>query len=216
MPCLLKAPGQYFPIIRFALQSAAPRIQFSRRVVMADRCGIVAVLLVLVAGCSTYKESGGDPRSDPHPSLHSKVQQTIASFRARDPGLDRFFKFAHGYAVYPTVGKGGLIVGAAYGRGEVFEQGRVVGITTLTQATVGAQIGGQVYSEIIFFKSPHTLDDFKRGNFEFSGQASGVAMTVGASADADFEGGVAVFTMPKSGLMGEASIGGQKFSFEAR
>ena len=124
-----------------------------------------------------------------------------------------FFGSAYGYAVFPTVGKGGFGIGGAYGSGLVFRGGRVIGETSLTQLTIGFQLGGQAYREIVFFRDERSFDDFKNGSFELSAQASAVVATYGASADADFENGVAVFTLAKGGLMYEASVGGQKFSY---
>ena len=125
-----------------------------------------------------------------------------------------FFDQARGYAIFPTVGKGGIGIGGAYGKGKVFEREKLIGRTKLMQATIGFQLGGQAYREIIFFKDKNALDHFTSGNFEFSAQASAIAVTAGAATDADYSDGVAVFTMPKGGLMYEASIGGQKFSFD--
>lgn len=147
------------------------------------------------------------------PGNDEKVREAIAAFKNKDPSMQAFFDHAYGYAVFPTVGKGGMGIGGAYGKGQVFQQGRVIGSVSLTQLTIGFQLGGQAYREIIFFKDKSTLDDFTSGNFEFSAQASAVAATAGASADADYNNGVAVFTLAKGGLMYEASIGGQKFSF---
>ncbi len=144
---------------------------------------------------------------------NTKVAEAIARFRNSDPGMKVFFQKAYGYAVFPTVGKGGIGIGAAYGEGEVFRQGRLIGTAKLTQVTVGFQLGGQAYSEIIFFKDKAALDRFTGGNFELGAQASAVAVTAGASADADYSNGVAIFTQAKGGLMYEASVGGQKFSF---
>ncbi len=142
-----------------------------------------------------------------------KVAQAIADFKNRDPSIKRFFNNAYGYAVFPTVGKGGIGVGGAYGEGEVYERGRHIGSASLTQVTIGFQLGGQAYSEIVFFKDKKTTDDFKKGNFELSAQASAVAATAGAATNADYDKGVAIFTLIKGGLMYEASVGGQKFSF---
>lgn len=153
-------------------------------------------------------------KAENQPAENSKVAETIANFKNHDPNLKLFFQKAHGYAVFPTVGKGGaLYVGGAYGQGEVFKGGKLIGTTTLSQLTVGFQLGGQAYSELIFFKDKKALSDFTAGNFEFSAQASAVAVTAGASADADYDNGVAIFTLAKGGLMYEASIGGQKFTF---
>ena len=142
------------------------------------------------------------------------VAKTISNFKNTDSDMKAFFAKAHGYAVFPTVGKGGMGIGGAYGKGEVYERGRRIGTSSLTQVTIGLQLGGQAYSEIIFFKNQQALDDFKKGNFELGAQASAVAATAGASADASYDNGVAIFTLAKGGLMYEASIGGQKFSFD--
>ncbi len=139
--------------------------------------------------------------------------KAIASFKKHDPSMTRFFENAHGYAVFPSVGKGGIVVGGAYGKGIVFEKDQPIGASTLSQVSIGFQLGGQAYSEIIFFKDKVALDDFKRGNYEMGAQVSAVAATAGASADTSYNGGVAVFTIAKGGLMFEASISGQKFTF---
>ena len=146
------------------------------------------------------------------PDEVAQARQAVAEFNKADPSLQRFFESAHAYAVFPTVGKGGFGIGGAYGSGIGFRAGEAIGET---QLTIGFQLGGQAYREIIFFRNQAALDAFKRGDFELSAQASAVAATYGASADADFEKGVAVFTMAKGGLMYEASIGGQKFDYDA-
>jgi len=176
---------------------------------------VVGACLSLLA-CSSYKDSGGSGSHSVNVELERNASITISKFKTEDPTLDRFFQSAAGYAVFPNVGKGAIGVGGAYGKGVVYENGSVVGYTSLSQGTIGLQLGGQAYSEIIFFESAASLSNFKYGNMEFSAQASAVAATAGASADADFEEGVAVFTMAKGGLMYEASIGGQKFSYTAK
>ncbi|UCD23759.1 MAG: hypothetical protein JSW51_12090 [Gemmatimonadota bacterium] len=142
------------------------------------------------------------------------VQEVIQKFEEGDPGMQAWFKEAYGYAVFPSVGKGGIGIGGAHGKGLVYEQRTLVGKSTLTAVTVGFQLGGQAFSEVIFFKDKTAFDDFTRGNFEFGGQVSAVALTAGASADLAYNGGVAVVTATKGGLMYEASVGGQKFSYE--
>lgn len=142
-----------------------------------------------------------------------EAQQVVANFKQTDPGIDRFLTSSPGYVVFPSVGKGGLIVGGAHGTGVLFEKGKAVGKAALNQVTVGAQVGGQSYSEIIFFQTPAAVNDFKKGNFELAAQMSAVAIRAGASADANYMNSVAVFTQAKGGLMAEASVGGQKFSF---
>jgi lipid-binding SYLF domain-containing protein len=115
--------------------------------------------------------------------------------------------------VFPSVKKGAAGIGAARGKGVLFEGGEAVGRSTLSQGTIGAQLGGQTYREIIFFQDGHDVEQFKGGDFEFSAQASAVAATKGAAANADYDEGVAVFTMARGGLMFEASVGGQKFTY---
>jgi len=145
---------------------------------------------------------------------HADVVSTIAAFKEKDPGIGKFFDTAIGYAVFPTVGKGAIGVGGAHGTGELLVGGKAIGKASLNQLTVGLQLGGEAYSEIIFFEQKSTLDGFKNGDFAFAAQATAVAITAGASANAAYRNGVAVFTMTKGGLMYEASIGGQKFSFK--
>lgn len=155
-------------------------------------------------------------KAENQPATGKAAAETIAAFKNKDPNIKVFFDKAQGYAVFPTVGKGGIGIGGAYGKGEVYERGKLAGTSSLTQLTIGFQLGGQAYSEIIFFKDKATLDQFKSGNFEFSAQASAVAITAGASADAGYNNGVAIFTLAKGGLMYEASIGGQKFGYTAK
>ncbi len=144
---------------------------------------------------------------------NGEVSATIAKFKNKDPNLKVFFAKAYGYAVFPTVAKGGIGIGGAYGEGKVYEKTAYVGQTSLAQVTIGLQLGGQAYSELIFFKDKAAIDRFKSGSFELNAQASAVAATSGASADADYSDGVAIFTLAKGGLMYEASVGGQKFGF---
>jgi lipid-binding SYLF domain-containing protein len=142
--------------------------------------------------------------------------ESIADFKKNDPDLQAFFDKAWGYAVYPDVGKAGMGIGGAHGGGVVFEHGKLIGSTKLSQLSIGFQLGAQVYQEIIFFETKAALDDFKSGNYELGAQASAVVVTAGASADAGYDHGVAVFTLAKGGLMYEASVGGQKFSYKPK
>ncbi|RLA38299.1 MAG: hypothetical protein DRR03_00720 [Gammaproteobacteria bacterium] len=146
-----------------------------------------------------------------------------------------FFGKAYGYALFPTVGKGGIGIGGAHGKGRVYTQGRHVGNTSMTQVTIGFQLGGQAFSQIIFFEDQQAFREFASGNFEFSAQATAVVITVGVSAEANTGGGaaagasggsknaktvhggyrkgMAIFTIAKGGLMYEATLGGQKFEY---
>jgi lipid-binding SYLF domain-containing protein len=167
-------------------------------------------------------------------ALADDYSDTIALFRHAGPAAE-FFKSSYGYAVFPTVGKGGFVVGGAYGEGRVYQQGRYIGNTSLTQVSVGFQLGGQAYSEMVFFENPSALKLFESGNFSLSADANAVAITASASASAGtagtqagasgnqtharatghYQNGVAVFTIAKGGLMCQAAVAGQKFSFKA-
>ena len=147
---------------------------------------------------------------------HAKATEAKAEMLDKDPDMQRFFDSAVAYVIIPTVGKGGIGIGGARGKGLLYEGGNITGEVTLTQLTIGFQWGGQAYSEFIFFKDDVALADFKRGNYELGAQASAVAVTAGASADANYSGGVAIFTQAKGGLMYEASVGGQKFKVELK
>jgi lipid-binding SYLF domain-containing protein len=144
-----------------------------------------------------------------------EIEYVIATMTEKDSGMVGWFNNSYGYAVFPNVGKGGLGIGGAHGNGIVYRAGHPVGKTELKQITVGFQAGGQSFVEVIFFKDQTAFDDFTRGNFELSAQASAVALSAGASADLAYNSGVAVVTMAKGGLMFEASVGGQKFEYEA-
>jgi lipid-binding SYLF domain-containing protein len=160
--------------------------------------------------------------------------EAVNSFRAAGES-GQFFDRAYGYAVFPTIGKGGIGIGGAHGKGRVVVGGRHVGDTSMTQVTVGFQLGGQAFSQIIFFEDERAFRSFSSGNFEFSAQATAVAITAGVSAEAStgggmaagasggrndattthggFRKGMATFTIAKGGLMYEAALGGQKFSY---
>jgi len=146
--------------------------------------------------------------------LHAKAEEAKAEMLDNDPDMQRFFDSAVAWVIIPTVGKGGIGIGGARGKGLLYEADAITAEVTLTQLTFGFQWGGQAYSEFIFFKDDVALADFKRGNYELGAQASAVAVTAGASADANYSGGVAIFTKAKGGLMYEASVGGQKFKVE--
>lgn len=152
---------------------------------------------------------------DTNNSLQLDVKKAIIDIKAADPGIETFFENAAGYAVFPSVGKGGIVIGGAYGKGLVIVNEKVDGYTTMSQATIGLQLGGQKYAQFIFFKDDTAIGHFKRGNFEFGAQASAVAITAGASRDAAYDSGVAVFTQAQGGLMFEGTIGGQRFTYQA-
>jgi lipid-binding SYLF domain-containing protein len=170
------------------------------------------------------------------PAYADKYTDTIDVFK-KSEAVQPFFKDAYGYAVFPTVGKGGIGIGGSYGTGQVYRGGKVTGEVSLIKGSIGWQFGGQAFSQMIFFADKRAYDDFTSGNFEFDATASAVAITAGAQASAGTEGasagasagpatgkqaktsyhkGMVVFTHAKGGLMYEASIGGQKFKFKPK
>lgn len=165
----------------------------------------LAVLLPLPAGAQGL--GGWDPEEI------QKAEQTAAAFKEADPSLQTFFDQAYAYAVYTSIAKAAFIVGGAHGKGAVFRGGEAIGKTAVTQASVGLQAGGQAYSEIVFFQSESAFNRFTAGDFELAAQASAVVAKEGAAANVAYERGVAVFTMIRGGVMLEASVGGQKFSY---
>jgi lipid-binding SYLF domain-containing protein len=127
--------------------------------------------------------------------------------------MQSLFDNSYGYVIFPNVGKGAIGVGGAAGNGIVSENGKTIGSAKMKQVSVGFQFGGQAYREVIFFENKGALNRFKQNKFEFSAQASAVAATAGASTNVKYREGVMIFTQQKGGLMYEASIGGQKFSY---
>lgn len=170
-----------------------------------------------------------------HTAYADEYDDAITSFKnAGESGA--YFDKSIGFAVFPTIGKGGMVVGGAHGTGRVYKGGEVIGTSKMTQLTIGFQLGGEAFSQIIFFENQAALDNFISGNFEFSADASAVAITAGAGASANTGGGVsagvsggknnadtkslgfrkgmAIFTIAKGGLMYQATLGGQKYSFD--
>ena len=161
-----------------------------------------------------------------------KYSDTISLFKNAGEG-GSFFDNSYGYAVFPTIGKGGIGIGGAHGKGRVYTAGEYVGDTSVTQLTIGFQLGGEAFSEMIFFKDKRAFEEFTGGNFEFSADASAVATTAAAKASATTTGssagasggkkdattvgsyhkGMATFTIAKGGLMYQATVGGHKFSY---
>lgn len=171
---------------------------------------IVIVLAALVIGSSAIGQSTRKEKK-----LVQDCQGAKADFINTDGLMKSLFTNAYGYVIFPNVGKGGIGIGGAAGNGIVYERGRIIGKAKLTQINFGFQFGGQAYREVIFFETKADLDRFRENKIEFSAQASAVAVTAGVSANVKYKEGVMIFTQQKGGLMYEASIGGQKFSFTA-
>lgn len=139
-----------------------------------------------------------------------------AAFLEDDPTMSDLFSSSYGYIILPNVGKGGLGVGGASGNGVAYQGGSMIGFARMTQVTIGFQAGGQAYSEVVFFEDEDAFGRFKANKIEMSAQVSAVAAAAGASANAEYVDGVAVFTRTKGGLMYEASVGGQQFKFREK
>ncbi len=163
---------------------------------------------VFLCGCATAPE-----RAEGKAVLAAEVREAIAAFKAEDSGIERFFEDSEGYAVLPKIGKGAFILGGAFGQGEVYHKGSLVGYCSLSQAFIGASIGGQSVREILFFRTHADIEKFMTGEFTLSAQATAVVMDAGAAAKADYRDGIAVFVLSDQGLMVDASIGGQKFKY---
>jgi lipid-binding SYLF domain-containing protein len=176
--------------------------------------GMALVLLVvagLLGSCATAPASREDKAA-----LVAAATSRLQQMKTADPALGALIQRGYGYALFPHVDKGGLGVGGAYGQGVVYEQGQHIGYSDLTQGSVGVQAGGQSFSELLVFETKAALDRFKAGQLSFTADASAVVLTSGAATKANFVDGVAVVVQPLSGVMVEAAIGGQKFTYQAK
>jgi lipid-binding SYLF domain-containing protein len=172
---------------------------------------LVTVVAGLLGSCATAPASREDKAA-----LVAAATTRWQQMRQEDPALGALVQRSYGYAMFPDVGKGGLVVGAAYGRGVVYERGQHIGYSDLTQGTVGVQVGGQSFSELLVFESKAALDRFKAGQFGFAAGASAVVLKSGVATTPNFVDGVAVVVQPIGGVMVEAAIGGQQFTYQAK
>ena len=168
---------------------------------------IVPVLLLGVSTASARKNKDKD-------EIAELVQQVKKDWQAKDNTFNKTLKNAYAYAIFPEVGKGGFIVGASHGAGEVYKKNKLIGHAKMTQTTVGAQVGGQTYAEVILFQNKEALDRFKANRFEGTAAATAIGGKKGAAAASKYKDGVAIMVLPKKGAMAEAAGGGQKFHFE--
>lgn len=178
----------------------------NRKMILGLKITFMTVALIVSASASaqsTKKEK----------RLVEDCQEAKEDFIATDGLMKNLFNNAYGYVIFPNVGKGGIGIGGAAGKGVVYQGGKIIGKAQLTQVSIGFQFGGQAYREVIFFESKADLDRFRENKIELSAQASAVAVTEGASANVKYKEGVMIFTQQKGGLMYEASVGGQKFNF---
>ncbi|MBU1109556.1 MAG: hypothetical protein KKB51_22935 [Candidatus Riflebacteria bacterium] len=149
-------------------------------------------------------------------SGEENAQLLIKSMKDKDPGIQKVFDKAVAWAVFPKISKAGIGIGGAGGNGRVYRKGTFIGTTTMSQISIGFQLGGQIYGEVIFFQDDFTLDKFKNGKFELGANISAVVFDVGAAETAGFKDGTMVFVIPSAGLMYEATLSGQKFTFKAK
>jgi lipid-binding SYLF domain-containing protein len=172
----------------------------------------VALVLTFVAGllisCSTAPSTVGG-----RDELLQQATITLGEMNRDDPGLDELTRKAYGYALFPQVAKGGLVLGGGYGRGVVYEQDQHIGYADLSQASFGLQVGGQTYSELIVFENKAALERLKQGRVDLAADASAVILKTGAAANARFVDGFAVFVRPIGGAMAEATVGGQQVTY---
>ena len=172
---------------------------------------LVTVVAGLLGSCATAPASREDKAA-----LVAAATTRWQQMRQEDPALGALVQRSYGYALLPVVGKAGLGVGGAYGRGVVYERGQHIGYSDLTQGTVGVQVGGQSFSELLVFESKAALDRFKAGQFGFAAGASAVVLKSGVATTPNFVDGVAVVVQPIGGVMVEAAIGGQQFTYQAK
>lgn len=175
-----------------------------------------SIMMLVIASMGLAACDATPSNSTKKTLLREESRGVLDQFRTTDPSIDRFIQTAAGYAVFPSITTGAFIVGGSYGRGEVYERGgKFIGYADVTQGSIGAQIGGQSFSQLIFFENTAALAAFKSGEFAFDARASAIAAANGAASTADYRNGTLVFTLSQSGLMAQAAVGGQKFSFQA-
>lgn len=170
----------------------------------------MAALVAGLSGCDTAPKTQEDKSA-----LTAQASGALQAFKSTDSTLDTLLGKSVGYAIFPSVGKAGFIAGGAFGRGEVYEHGRMIGWADISQGTVGLQIGAQTFDQLIIFMTQESLNQFKSNQFTFAANASAVAIKPGAASTADYSKGVVAFVKPTGGAMAEASIGGQRFTFQA-
>ena len=172
--------------------------------------GVLAGMMLVGAGCATAPGTPQERRN-----LRRDAEVALHDMKATSPKVGDILSNGYAYAIFPSSGKGGAIVGGAYGRGVVYQDGKLIGYSDLSQASIGLQLGGQTFSELIVFQNADALNKFRQGNYAFAADASAVALKSGASVAADYRNGVAVFTNPLGGAMFQATVGGQEFTFVA-
>ncbi len=170
----------------------------------------IAACVLGIAACATAPKTVSEQRD-----LEAKADASLQSMRTRDPGIQGLLDSSAGYVVLPEVGKGGFVVGGAHGKGVLYEHGMKTGFVSMSQASVGAQIGAQTFAELVVIQDAFTVQRLKAGTYSFGANASAVVLTTGAAATPRFVEGVAVFTVPTGGAMAELSLSGQKLDYQS-
>jgi lipid-binding SYLF domain-containing protein len=169
---------------------------------------VVALATGLLLSCST-----GPATKEEKDTLLKQAAASRQEWNKLAPGVEAFAKKGYGYALFPEITKGGAGIGGAYGRGVVYEHGQHIGYADLTEGSLGLQLGGQTYTELIVFENKAAMDRFKANQFSFGANASAVIPDKGTATSTQFVDGVAVFVRPITGVMGEAALGGQKIRY---
>jgi len=198
---------------RVALFDLDGKICERRTMKKASLAYLVCAALFVCVAAPACGGSQKDAKSAAAAERVPGVDDTIALFKKKDSTIADLFSSSTGYVVIPSVGKGALIVGGAHGDGEAFERGAYIGQVSVSEVSLGAQVGGQSYSQVVFFETPEALLKLKDNQFQFAAEVSAIGVDQGVAKNAKFKDGVATFVIPKQGLMASAAVGGQKLSF---
>ena len=172
---------------------------------------VLAVVAMALVGCESTSGNSAANRTELSTSGKTALDQMIA----KDPQLQDQINSSYGYVIFPEVGKAAAVVGAAGGKGTVYQNGQEIGTVSMDQVGVGLQLGGETYSELIIFQHQEAFNRLVNNSLEFGGDTSAIAVKAGAAAGSEFANGVKVFIMPKGGLLAGADVHGQRFTFHA-
>lgn len=178
------------------------------KTVQLSHTQIIMALVAFIVSITMNAQVGGW-----NPELIKNSNEELQTMLEKNQKLESYYNESFGYVVFPKITKAGIAIGGAVGKGVVYKNHQVVGVSKLKQASLGLQFGGQQYSEVIFFENEASFENFTNGKLKFDGQASAVALKEGASINISYQDAVAVFTLTKGGLMYEASLGGQHFKY---
>jgi lipid-binding SYLF domain-containing protein len=170
----------------------------------------IALLAALFAGCATAPATRSEKQS-----LQTSARATLDEMIARHPAIQDTIRNAPAYAVFPSIGKGGVLVGGAFGQGILYENGVPTGYVSVEQASIGAQLGGQTFSELLVLRTPEELADVRAGRFTAGAHLGVVVLSTGAGTGTNFNPNASVFVMPRGGLMVDVSVNGQRIKYQS-